>query len=150
MEKDNDHSSMLLQKARVRWDVEGDGNSRFFHSYVKRRNNKSNIRCLMVNGMWCEDPNTIKMEIARHYKSLFTERALIRPIFCCDRIEKLSVEDATLLEGEFSDKGVVEAVLGCGVDKAPGPDGFNFKFIRKFWEVLKSDLINAVNWFWNK
>ncbi|GKB63319.1 hypothetical protein Tco_0919505 [Tanacetum coccineum] len=100
MEKENEHSSMLLQKARVRWDVESDENSRFFHSYVKRRNSKSNIRGLMVNGLWCEDPNTIKMEIARHYKSLFTEGALIRPIFCCNRIEKLSVEDAALLEGE--------------------------------------------------
>ncbi|GJY68782.1 hypothetical protein Tco_0471764 [Tanacetum coccineum] len=150
MEKENEHSSMLLQKARVRWDVEGDENSRFFHSYVKRRNNKSNIRGLMVNGLWCEDPNTIKMEIARHYKSLFTEGVLIRPIFCCDRIEKLSVEDAALLEGEFSEKEVVEAVHGCGVNKAPGPDGFNFNFIKMFWEVLKTELINAINWFWNK
>ncbi|GKF10539.1 transposon TX1 uncharacterized [Tanacetum coccineum] len=38
-------------------------------------------------------------------------------------------------------------LLGGGV-KAPGPDGFNFRFIKKAWDVIKSDLLNAVRWFW--
>ncbi|GKB15146.1 transposon TX1, partial [Tanacetum coccineum] len=40
--------SMLRQKARVRWDVEGDENSKKFHSVVGRRNNKNCIRGLML------------------------------------------------------------------------------------------------------
>ncbi|GKE80138.1 hypothetical protein Tco_1550138 [Tanacetum coccineum] len=35
-----DYGNMLRQKARIRWDVEGDENSKFFHSHVRRRNNK--------------------------------------------------------------------------------------------------------------
>ena len=37
----------------------------------------------------------------------------------------------------------------CGSDKAPGPDGFNFRFIKKFWDIIKGDLVSAVQWwFW--
>ena len=30
------------------------------------------------------------------------------------------------------------------------PDSFNFKFIRKCWEIIKVDLVRAVKWFWEK
>ncbi|GKD99776.1 putative RNA-directed DNA polymerase, eukaryota, partial [Tanacetum coccineum] len=101
----------------------------------------------MVNGLWCEDPNLIKAKVFRHYKTLFSERASIRPIFCCDRVEKISVDDAGLVEKEFTEEEILEAVRGCGGDKAPGPDGFNFKYIRKFWDILKTDLVSAIKWF---
>ncbi|GJZ53993.1 hypothetical protein Tco_0608878 [Tanacetum coccineum] len=51
-----------------------------------------------------------------------------------------------MLEKEFNEKEVWEAIHGCG----GGPDGFNFKFIRKFWEIIKPDLLKAVMWFWDK
>ena len=78
--------------------MEGDENSKFFHSYVKRRNNKCNLRGLMINGVWCEEPNIIKEEMARHYKSLYSEGMVTRPVFCCNRLEKISTEEARLLE----------------------------------------------------
>ncbi|GJW03796.1 reverse transcriptase domain, reverse transcriptase zinc-binding domain protein [Tanacetum coccineum] len=88
--------------------------------------------------------------MARHYKALFFENEVIRPIFCCDKIEKISVDDVKLLEKQFSEKEVWEAIQGCGADKAPGPDGFNFKFIRKMWDIIKADLMRAITWFWEK
>ncbi|GJX67803.1 hypothetical protein Tco_0303530 [Tanacetum coccineum] len=138
---------MLRQKARIKQDIEGDENFKFLHSVIKRRNNKSNIRGLMVNGLWCEDPNLIKSEVVRHYKTLFSERTSIRPIFCCDRVEKISVDDAFLVEKDFTEEEILEVVRACGGDKAPGPDGFNFKYIRKFWDILKVDLVSAIKWF---
>ncbi|GJT91474.1 putative ribonuclease H protein [Tanacetum coccineum] len=135
---------MLRQKARIKCDVEGNEHSKFFHSFVKRRDNKNNIRGLMVNEIWSEDPKAIKMEMARYYKALFIEGMTIKPLFCCDRIGKFSDDEAVMLEKGFLEKEVWEAICGCGGDKSPGPDGFNFKFIKKFWDVLKSDLMLAV------
>ncbi|GKC38992.1 hypothetical protein Tco_1051376 [Tanacetum coccineum] len=63
-------------------------------------------------------------------------------------IGRISVEDARRLEREFNERDVWEAISGCGGgDKASGLDGFNFKFIRKFWEDIKPDLMRAVTWF---
>ncbi|GJY70868.1 putative ribonuclease H protein [Tanacetum coccineum] len=118
LDKESEYASMLRQKARVKWDAEGDENSKFFHAYVKRKNNKNNIRGLMVNGLRCEDPTTIKAEMAGHYK------------------------------GKFSENEVWDAVRRCGGDKSQ--DGFNFKFIRKLWDLLKPEFMLAVNWFWDK
>ncbi|GJX92002.1 putative RNA-directed DNA polymerase [Tanacetum coccineum] len=134
---------MLRQKARVRWDVEGDENTKFFHSFVKRRNNKNNIRGLLVDRVWCEEPNSIKKEMVRHYKTLFSEGERI----CCDRIIKISCEEVNRVESDFDEKEVWQEIGGCGGDKAPGPDGFNFKFIRKFWDIIKADIVRAVKWF---
>ncbi|GJY96198.1 hypothetical protein Tco_0512559 [Tanacetum coccineum] len=130
---------MMRQKARIKWDVEGDENSKFFHSYMKRRNNKCNLRGI------------IKAEMARHFKSLFSENGVVHSTFCCNRIEKISEEEAISLEAMFSEKEVRDAVSGCeGGDKALRPDGFNFKFIKKVWDIIKEDLIREISWFWDR
>ncbi|GKA78596.1 hypothetical protein Tco_0785133 [Tanacetum coccineum] len=147
-DKEIEYGNMLRQKARIRWDVEGDENSRFFHSFLKRRNNKCNIRGLLVNGEWCEDPAVIKAEMASHYRRLFSEMGKSRPIFCNSKVMRIAVEDVHRLEMGFSENEAWEAICRCGGDKAPGPDGFNFRFIRKAWEVLKPDLLAAIAWFW--
>ncbi|GJR70222.1 reverse transcriptase domain, reverse transcriptase zinc-binding domain protein [Tanacetum coccineum] len=96
------------------------------------------------------DPMVIKAEMARHYKKLFSEAGVTRPTFCCDRIEKISGEEAISLEKFFSEAEAWETIKSCGADKAPGPDGLNFKFIRKCWEIIKGDLMWAIKWFWVK
>ncbi|GKA87607.1 hypothetical protein Tco_0809371 [Tanacetum coccineum] len=129
-DKEREYSNMLRQKAIIMWDVKGDENSNLFHSQVRRMNNKCNLRGLMVNGLWCEDPKIIKAEMAKHYKCLFSEGGAIRPVFCNRKTDKISMEEARTLERSFNEKEVWDAIYGWGGDKAPGPDGFNFKFIK--------------------
>ncbi|GJZ57719.1 transposon TX1 [Tanacetum coccineum] len=54
MDKEMEKTFVLRQKARVRWDIDRDENSKFFHSFVKRRNKKNNIKGIMVDGLWKE------------------------------------------------------------------------------------------------
>ncbi|GJX23685.1 hypothetical protein Tco_0228130 [Tanacetum coccineum] len=58
----------------------------------------------MVDGTWCEESNVIKQEMVRYYKTLFTKRSRIRPRFYCDKVVKISDEDAGMLEGEIGEK----------------------------------------------
>ncbi|XP_071713041.1 uncharacterized protein [Rutidosis leptorrhynchoides] len=60
LEKENVKREMLKQKARVKWILEGDENTRYFHSIIKRNNNKCNIRGLNINGIWNDSPHDIK------------------------------------------------------------------------------------------
>ncbi|PWA80255.1 reverse transcriptase domain, Reverse transcriptase zinc-binding domain protein [Artemisia annua] len=48
------------------------------------------------------------------------------------------------------EKEIWDAINSCGGDKAPGPDGFNFKFIKRFWEIFKSEIVNSIRWFWDR
>nr|GEV21221.1 transposon TX1 [Tanacetum cinerariifolium] len=50
-DKEREYGNMLHQKSRIKWDVEGDKNSKFRHSYVRRRNDKCNLRGRIVNGL---------------------------------------------------------------------------------------------------
>ncbi|GJY22732.1 reverse transcriptase domain-containing protein [Tanacetum coccineum] len=70
------------------------------------------------------------------------ERRCVRPTFTSERIAKISAEDAGALERQFEEKEIWDAIYGCGSEKASGPDEFNFNFIKRFWDVLKSDLVN--------
>lgn len=73
-----------------------------------------------------------------------------RPIFANERVSRLSLEEANRLEDPFSEKEVWEAIKGCESSKAPGPNGFNFRFIKQFWVIIKNELLEALHWFWCK
>ncbi|XP_057452145.1 uncharacterized protein LOC130743952 [Lotus japonicus] len=61
--------------------------------------------------------------------------------------EEPSRDNADLV-APFDKEEVRSAVWECGGDKSPGPDGFNFKFIHKFWQVVEGDFCKVVNEFW--
>ncbi|XP_071719258.1 uncharacterized protein [Rutidosis leptorrhynchoides] len=61
--KDKEKRDMLRQKARIKWASEGGENIKFFHSQIKRRHSKNNIRDLYFDGKWEEDPAAVKNEV---------------------------------------------------------------------------------------
>ncbi|GKB21476.1 hypothetical protein Tco_0855399 [Tanacetum coccineum] len=48
------------QKAKVKWAIEGDENSKFFHGVINKKRAQLAIRGVFNNGTWCTDPNTVK------------------------------------------------------------------------------------------
>ncbi|XP_071714034.1 uncharacterized protein [Rutidosis leptorrhynchoides] len=74
LEKDKIRSNMVKQKSRVKWFVDGDENTKFFHSSLRRRYSKRNIRGLTINGVWNEDPIDIKQAVFTHFESRFKKQ----------------------------------------------------------------------------
>ncbi|XP_071704195.1 uncharacterized protein [Rutidosis leptorrhynchoides] len=148
MEKEKIKTGMLKQKARVHWMIDGDENSKYFHNSLKRKYNKNNIRGINVNGSWCENPNTIKEVAFNHFKSIFEVHNSDGPSLEGLFSELITSADNELLEAPFTEGEIWESVKCCGSSKAPGPDGFNFGFFKKFWSIIKDDLVGAINWFW--
>lgn len=70
-------------------------------------------------------------------------------VFCGMEGSKLSESDRTSLEKEFSKEKIKRAIWDCGVEKCPGPNGFNFHFFRQFWEILKGDFENLFAKFYS-
>ncbi|GJX50702.1 hypothetical protein Tco_0277547 [Tanacetum coccineum] len=104
----------------MRWAVEGDENSRFFHSLLKCKYASSNIKRIHVNGIWLDDPEEIKHEDADYFSSRFKEPLSSRPAFNSSCFRKLSDRDACFLESSITVLKYKEAVWGCAGSKAPG------------------------------
>ncbi|GKV49867.1 hypothetical protein SLEP1_g56592 [Rubroshorea leprosula] len=51
-------------------------------------------------------------------------------------------EQAERLSASFSEDEIKKAVWDCSSLKALGPDGFNFRFFREFWETIKKDMVS--------
>nr|GEZ96752.1 RNA-directed DNA polymerase, eukaryota [Tanacetum cinerariifolium] len=59
----------------------------------------------------------------------------------------LSDVQASDLERRVSRDEIRLAVWNCGENKSPGPDGYSFEFFKIFWNLVGSDLCDAVEHF---
>jgi hypothetical protein len=53
--------------------------------------------------------------------------------------------DLSVLEQPFSEKEVRDTIVCLPSDKAPGPDGFTGKFYKTYWDIIKIDIMTALN-----
>ena len=120
------HESILRQKSRIRWLREGDNNMAFFHKSINFRRHYNAIQGMFIEGTWVQNPKLIKDQAVSFFSARFLREELIAP---------------------FSDLHLREAVWSCSGDKCPGPDGFNFNFIKEFWEIFKPDFRRFVDEF---
>lgn len=114
---------------------------------VQRRKRKSRFAGLVVDSSWNEEPVVIKKCVEEYFKKIYTEDCLDRPSFSSTRFKSLPVDEIRLLENPFTDEEVWSAIRLCGSLKAPGPNGFNFKFIKRFWDIIKEDVLKEVHGF---
>jgi len=56
--------------------------------------------------------------------------------------------DLHTLEFLFSEEEVHAVVMELPADKAPGLDGFTGRFYKAAWNIIKGDIMNAINAFW--
>nr|GEW89065.1 RNA-directed DNA polymerase, eukaryota, reverse transcriptase zinc-binding domain protein [Tanacetum cinerariifolium] len=54
-------SFKLTQKAKVKWSIEGDENSKYLHGIINKQRNNIAIRGILVDGTWIEDPKDAKL-----------------------------------------------------------------------------------------
>ncbi|KAJ0454037.1 putative RNA-directed DNA polymerase [Helianthus annuus] len=148
LEEEERKSSDLRQRSRVNWAKCGDENSKFFHAMVNCRKASNRIHGLEVDGSWVSKPNQVKKEIFRFFRSKFVEECVIRPRLLCSNMRKLSDSDAAMLDSRFSKEEIKAAVFGCDDDRAPGPDGINFRFVKRFWDLVESDFVDIMDAFY--
>lgn len=135
------HAKDLLQKSRVSWAKFGDDNTAFFHGIINGRKASNSIQGLMVNGVWVSNPKLVKREVLRFFSSHFKETIPVRPILICEDLKKIPDNLVDGLIMPFTKEEIKLAVCECGKDKAPGPDGYNFSFVRRFWPLLEDDFM---------
>ncbi|GJR59837.1 RNA-directed DNA polymerase, eukaryota [Tanacetum coccineum] len=137
----------IAQKAKIKWSIEGDENSKFFHGILNKKRNQHAIRGILSEGNWIEDPNSVKNEFFSHFKERFDSPCSSRLMLEGEFPNKLSADQSIDLESNVTIEEIKRAVWDCGIDKSPGPDGFTFGFYRRYWDIIKKDVADAVSFF---
>jgi hypothetical protein len=97
--------------------------------------------------MWVSKPNEIRAEVVSYFKKHFDEVTWERPTLDGVDFKQLSQGDIGGLELVFGEQEVAEVVESSDGNKSPGLDGFNFTFFKKFWGVLKREIMGLFHEF---
>ncbi|GKD48581.1 putative RNA-directed DNA polymerase, eukaryota, reverse transcriptase zinc-binding domain protein [Tanacetum coccineum] len=139
----------LTQKAKVKWALKGDENTSFFHGSLNKKRHQLSIRGILKNGEWIESPAVVKAEFLEHFRNRFQQPTCTPPTLDSDMFNSLSPSHHDFLERPFSHDEIKRAVWDCGGNRAPGPDGFTFKFFTSFWDLIVDDVERFVQEFFH-
>ncbi|XP_019427110.1 PREDICTED: uncharacterized protein LOC109335433 [Lupinus angustifolius] len=138
-----------IAKSRQRWIGDGDSNSKFFHLSINKNQKFKKFTGLSIEGEWIEDPTRVKNYISSFFEAKFEECTGCRPSLDGIGFNRLAAEENAFLTTKFEVEEIKGAIWSCDGDKSPSPDGFNFSFLKKFWECLKDDFIRMVEDFYS-
>ncbi|XP_028102778.1 uncharacterized protein LOC114302018 [Camellia sinensis] len=135
------------QKSRVKWTINGDKNTKFFHVMASSKRSRNAINSITVKHEVFEEPAKVKYEVLQHFKRQFSESWVRRPVLggLFNSVQSSSVFHD--LEAVFSEDKVRAAVKECNGDKAPGLDGFNLLFFQKLWGSVHHEAMNFLRDF---
>ncbi|GJX71178.1 RNA-directed DNA polymerase, eukaryota [Tanacetum coccineum] len=146
---ENNDSLELAQKAKIKWAIEGDENSKFFYGIINKHQNNLSVRGIIIDEEWIEEPRGVKTEFFSHFRDRFDHPHESRLTLDMNFPNKLSIDQALQSKRPFTVEEIKGAVWGCGSNKSPGPDGFTFEFYRRYWGLIEDEVVVAVNYFFH-
>nr|GEW67058.1 RNA-directed DNA polymerase, eukaryota, reverse transcriptase zinc-binding domain protein [Tanacetum cinerariifolium] len=106
------------QKVKMNCSIEGDENSKYFHGMLNKKRNQHAIRGILTEGIWIEDPNSVKNEFLSHFKEWFDSPCSSRLMLDMVFPNRLSVKQNLDLERNV-----------------------------RYWDTIEKDVVDAVSYF---
>jgi mannosylglycoprotein endo-beta-mannosidase len=133
------------QRSKSKFILEGDSNTRYFHSVANGRHRKKSIHSLVQDKGTIVGLYNLKSYITNYYKNMFgspEEGNFHMDETRTEDILQVSIEENNLLTTEYSEEEVRKAIFQMEHNKALGPDGFPDEFYQTFWDTIKGDLLD--------
>nr|GEU74163.1 RNA-directed DNA polymerase, eukaryota [Tanacetum cinerariifolium] len=67
------NSLEAAQKTKIKWAIEGDENSKYYHGVINKKRNQLSIRGILVEGTYIDSPSLVKSEFLSHLKNRFEQ-----------------------------------------------------------------------------
>nr|GEW57485.1 RNA-directed DNA polymerase, eukaryota, reverse transcriptase zinc-binding domain protein [Tanacetum cinerariifolium] len=115
----------IAQKAKIKWSIEGDENSKFFHGILNKKRNQHAIRGILSDGNWIKDPNSVKNDFFPHFKERFDSPCSSRLMLEGEFPNKISADQSIDLKSNVTIEEIKRVVWDCG----NFPRGGNSSFI---------------------
>nr|GFB28751.1 RNA-directed DNA polymerase, eukaryota, reverse transcriptase zinc-binding domain protein [Tanacetum cinerariifolium] len=139
----------ISQKAKVKWDIEADENYKFFHAIINQKRRYLSIHGINHEGIWLSNPQDIKDSFHSFFESKFKKVEAAKVVSRSQFYKTVQPDQNVFLTSVITEAEIREAVWDCGSDKSPEPDGFTFAFYKKFWDMIKVDVVAFVQAFFN-
>lgn len=137
------------EKANVKWHVEGDRNTSFFHRTAKIKAKTNKITFMKDGDQILTEPELINNHITNHFTNLFCVSSVLQDTNLVDEVIPALVTEPVnnMLTLIPSMEETYNAVFNLNKEGAPGPDGFGAIFFQTYWDIVKMDVHNAVKEF---
>lgn len=135
--------SQLQQKSRIKWDLEGDSNTSFFHKVIHQRRRRNQIQKLVSNNALVLKPMEIKNALLQDFSDFYCNSINHTP-FSLSKLEWKSVsrEESSFLTRNFTEEEIFCALQESDSNKAPGPDGINAGWLKKLWPQISEKVLS--------
>ncbi|GJZ24930.1 RNA-directed DNA polymerase, eukaryota [Tanacetum coccineum] len=132
-----------FQKSKIKWAIEGDENSKYFHGIINKKRSQLSIRGVLVDGHWKTDPEVVKEVFKDHFATRFKLPVHGRFKLNSSFPNRLSYDQVVDMDRCISRDEIRGAVWNCGENKSPGQDGYTFEFFRRYWNFIGLDFCSA-------
>ncbi|WJX53700.1 hypothetical protein P8452_39668 [Trifolium repens] len=130
----------IFHRSRSKWLKVGDANTAYFHSRMKMRRKTNGILALRTPTGWAEGPAHVRTATVEFFQNHFAGSVWNRPTL--DGLNFVTVAESQneALIAPFTLEEIEDMVKSSDGSKSPGPDGFNFAFIKAFWDLMKCEV----------
>ncbi|GKD98841.1 hypothetical protein Tco_1382738 [Tanacetum coccineum] len=104
----------IMQKAKIRWAIEGDENSKYFHVIINKKLANLSVKGIMVDVDWIVEPDLVKQEFRMHFTDRFQDPGSRRGSLNFPFPNRLNNDQILELESPISNEDIRTAVWGCG------------------------------------
>jgi hypothetical protein len=134
-------------RAKIKCAKLGDENTKFFHTVATQQYRRNIITSLKASDGTDIFNHDNKASIIW---SSFKDRLGIseESPMLMDLSSIVQSHDLSHLDNHFTEEEIATVIKEMPIDKAPGPVGFNGKFLKKCWHLVKEDFMKLVNDFY--
>lgn len=130
------------QRAKTKWELEGDKNTRYFHMYASRSKAANTIGGIERGGQIHRDQRTKAQVFRQFYIELMGTKQDEEYDINWDLLYP-NRTDLSEMAAPISVEEISQAISSWPNNKAPGPDGYGGEFYKEFKDTLMPDIQQA-------
>jgi hypothetical protein len=136
-------------RAKIRYVLEGDENTKFFHASATSRLRRNSIPSLVVEGATLSDHSSKALVLKEFFFDLLGTVTPVTWPFNVSSLYPYAPALGSRFNSPFTLEEIKKAFFPMNKLSSHGPDGFGPAFFTTFWDVVSLDIIEMFASFYN-
>jgi hypothetical protein len=130
-------------RAKIRYILEGDENTKFFHTSATCRMRRNSIPSLLVDGVESTDHDSKATILKNFYLDLLGTVTPTAWDFCLEDLYPNAPRLSPHYSDPFTEAEIKAAFMSLNKLSSPGPDGFGPAFYKRNLDLVKNSLLES-------